>query len=288
MSLVRSRGVTAFLWLLFGLGLAGWFWYSSYQTPCRRTLHYAIGQFDTQFGESKDDFITAAAAAEAVWEAPTGFNLFTYDPAADFKLNLVFDERQQTTNEQRQLQDEITSDSAGFDQQKALYETQHVEYERRAAALKAEVDHYNANGGAPQDVYDRLEAERKSLNTLAAQLNTLSDRLNSKANTLNTKIGTFNTHVGHIFDQANYTGTEINLYEFQSQQDMVLALSHEFGHALGLEHVSDPKAIMYYLLDQQSLEHPSLTDADLSALRAICSARPTFRLPHIVNGKLRF
>ena len=283
---IRLPSVTTILWLLFGAAIVGWFWYSTYQTPCRRTLHYAIGQFDTQFGESENDFIQAAASAETVWEAPTGFDLFQYDPNAQFKLNLVFDDRQQTTNEQRQLQDDINSDSASFDQQKALYDAQRADYDKRSAALKEEVDHYNATGGAPKDVYDRLEAERHSLNTLADQLNALSDKLNIKAKTLNTKIGSFNTHVGHIFDQANYTGTEINLYEFESQQDLVLALSHEFGHALGLEHVSDPKAIMYYLLDQQNMEHPSLTDADLSALRAVCSARARLRVPHFSNGKL--
>lgn len=276
---MRLPSATAVIWLAFAAGVAGWFWYAKYQTPCRRTLHYAIGQFDTQFGESQADFLAAAGSAEAVWEEPTGFDLFEYDPKASFTLNLIFDERQQLTNDQRQLETEISSDTAGFDEQKKLYDTQRTQYDTRSKALKTEIDHYNSTGGAPQDIYSRLEKERNNLNTLADQLNTLADRLSVKAQTLNIKIGSFNTHVGHIFDQANYTGTAINLYEFQNQQDMVLALAHEFGHALQIEHVSNPKAIMYYLLQDQNVDNPTLTTDDLDALKVQCTANYIPRWP---------
>ena len=223
--------------------------------------------------------LAAASSAEAIWEEPTGFNLFEYDPKAFFTLNLIFDERQQLTNDQRQLETEISSDTASFDEQKKLYDIQRTQYDARSKSLKTEIDHYNAIGGAPQDVYDRLEKERKNLKILADQLNILSDRISAKAKTLNVKVDSYNTHVGYIFDQAIYTGKAINLYEFKNQQDMVLALAHEFGHALSIEHVSNPKAIMYYLLQEQSAENPTLTTTDLDALKVQCTANYIPRWP---------
>lgn len=281
----RAPAAATLLWLACLVGLVGWFWYTRYDTPCHQTLHYAIGRFDTQFGESQADFLQAASAAEAVWEEPTGFPLFQYDPAASFKLNLIFDDRQQATNDQQQLEHEINDGSASFDSKKAAYDAERADYDRRSAALKAQIDHYNAAGGAPSDVYDQIEAERRSVNALADELNRLGEQLNAQALALNLKIDSLNTRVGRVFDQATYTGKDINLYEFKSQQDLVLALAHEFGHALTLEHVSDPKAIMYYLLQEQDPEHPALTDADLSALREACTAR---LVPRVLSDRLHF
>ena len=272
---MRLPGATALIWLAFAGLLVGWFVYTQYQTPCRRTLAYAIGTLDPQFGEREDEFRSALAAAEAVWEEPTGFNLFTYDPAAPFKVNLIFDERQATANSQNQLEDEIVAGSADFDTKKAQYDAKRAEYERRSAALSAKIEQYNSQGGAPEPIYQELEAERRSLNQLANSLNALADELHLQAGDLNAKIDSFNVHVGHVFDQATYTGEAINLYAFENREDQVLALAHEFGHALGIEHVADPKAIMYYLLQEQDMTNPRLSQTDVDALQAVCSRKPS-------------
>lgn len=281
---MRLPGATTLIWLTFAGLLLGWVVYQQYQTPCRRTLPYAIGQFDSQFGETEAEFKSSLEAAAALWEEPTGFDLFTYDPEASLKVNLIFDERQATVNSQNQLEDEIVSGSADFDTKKTQYETKRAEYERRSAVLSAKIEQYNSQGGAPSDVYQELEAERRSLNQLASNLNAVAEDLQLQAGQLNAKIDSFNIHVGHIFDQATYTGEAINLYEFESREDQVVALAHEFGHALGLEHVADPKAIMYYLLQEQNMTNPRLAQADVDALQELCSRRPTLR-SMIVGGQ---
>ncbi len=283
MSASRGSAASIALWLGAFALLAGWFWYTRYDTPCRRTIHYSIGQFDERFGESREAFLQAAAAAEAVWEEPTGFPLFAYDPAAAFKLNLVYDERQQATDTQRELEAAISDSSASFDAKKATYDTKRAEYDRRSAALTAEINRYNAAGGAPEDAYRTLEAERKSVNALADELNKFGDQLNLQAADLNQQIEAVNSQAGQVFDQATYVGDAINLYEFKSQQDLVLALAHEFGHALTLDHVDDPHANMYYLLKDQNLTHPTLAEADLAALRQACTAR---LIPRSLSAKL--
>jgi len=49
-----------------------------------------------------------------------------------------------------------------------------------------------------------------------------------------------------------------------------LTLIHELGHALGLNHLENPQAFMYYLMGEQGMENPSLTAEDLQALKEAC------------------
>ena len=44
--------------------------------PCKEPIPYKLGTFDNQFNLSQKDFIDALSQAEAVWEKPSGLNLF--------------------------------------------------------------------------------------------------------------------------------------------------------------------------------------------------------------------
>ena len=45
---------------------------------------------------------------------------------------------------------------------------------------------------------------------------------------------------------------------------------HDFFEVLGLDHVENPKSVMYYLLSDQDLEHPALSREDLAELERVC------------------
>ena len=71
------------------------------------------------------------------------------------------------------------------------------------------------------------------------------------------------------FHKGEYDGKDITIYQYRDLADLILILTHELGHALGLAHVNDPKAVMYEILGKQDLETLTLTSTDVCAAHCL-------------------
>lgn len=294
--------------LLVLIGGSSYSIYRTNQDPCDRPLRYSIGQFDTQFGISEEQFKKYAARSEEVWEKALGREVFVYDPEADFKINLIYDERQILTDQKQKtefgllsveeafkiLDSRFNTFKAQYDRAAATYEAALAAFEKRKSAYDAEVQNWNRRGGAPKEKYEDLEAERKYLNAEADRINGLALSLNSSASELNLLLEDRNKKAadynkvaesynekynrGLEFNQAEYVGNPrthdglINVYQFGNEKDLVTALTHEFGHALSLEHVDNQKSVMYFLTGANTQTIPILTGEDLAELDRVCGS----------------
>ena len=274
--------------------------------PCQQPITYSIGTFDKRFGISKDYFLKAIGEAAKIWGSAIDKNLFTYADSGVLKIHLIYDERQAATVKLQQLGIEIKDDRATYDMLKVKYESlkssyetqkQALEimvatYEKARASYEAEVVKWNSRGGAPKSEFSRLEAERNALNAQIVTINAAQNKLNETIDTLNATgtvlnkliqdlnltVGRYNNvgqEQGEEFQEGVYkrdaSGTSIIIYQFDDRVKLVRVLEHELGHALGLEHVENPKAIMYRL-NQASNE--KLTVDDVNALKALCGVNP--------------
>ena len=285
------------------LGIIGYSVYSIYQstlTPCDKPLYYSIGRFDTQFGISQEQFKSYLAQSEVVWEKELNKEVFIYDPDADFKINLIYDERQLATIQRqktefglsaieetlKKLDSNLSIFKTNYEKRVELYENNLALYNKRKSVYEDAISFWNGKGGAPQEKYDSLNKEMQYLNTeaqklnaeavaingLAKELNALLKERNTKAIEYNETVAAYNKKYagGGEFNQAEYTGDSINAYQFGSKNDLILALTHEFGHALGLGHVDNPDSIMYYLSDENTGTSLSLSADDLAELKKVC------------------
>jgi hypothetical protein len=119
-----------------------------------------------------------------------------------------------------------------------------------------------------------LDDKRAEVNDLANRINQRIKDYNDLIDEANANIHVINQSAGQEFDEGEYisdsSGKRINIYEFENKNELERVLAHEFGHALGLGHDSNPDSIMYYLNKSTNME---LTAEDKEALFEVCQVK---------------
>ncbi len=254
-----------------------------YFFPCDTPLSYRIGIVDTRFEISKNEFFIDIQKAATIWSNTEGKNLFVYDPKALLSVNLIFDERQLLNNQINQLQNELQNGKSAMEPEIARYQNLAANFKERLASLNNEIASWNSKGGAPKDVYEKLKSEQEDLKKEADSLNAMAKRLNQSTETYNTEVGQLNSTV-NTFNAAlqlkpeeglyNPKEKKIDIYFNTNQDELIHTLAHELGHALGLVHIPDKKAIMYPYTTREI----AASDQDVFALQIICQKRSVFEI----------
>jgi hypothetical protein len=294
----RGRWLAVLLLALVTVGAA--VVWTRIHAPCSRPIAYRLDRVDPRFGVTADEVRDAIRRAESLWRGAAGRDPFVETPAAALVVSLVYDERQQTTQASQRLQSSLrdtershTASSQAYGAARAHYEARARDFQdaqqsflRRSQEYNARVQEWNARGGVPADLRATLDAERAHLeaeqrqlekerlvvNELGASVNALAAHSNALAAQHSTGAATFNALYGtpRQFHKGEFNGREIAVYEFRDAGDLALLLAHELGHALGLDHVADPAAVMHAMASGQAVEPLALAPADVAALRSHC------------------
>lgn len=274
-----------------------------YNRPCQLPVTYRVGDIDERFNLTADEAREVIARAEAVWEESLGQDLFVYNgEKGKLPINFVYDERQASAEAEFGFRERLDAAAEANNEIRAQYETLSKEYEALAASYETRVDaydarlalynntvaSYNEQGGAPPEVFAELEEEKselkneeRELSSLARELNNFVDKLNQLGKQGNLLVERYNVGVGEYnqtfgesreFTQGDYRGDSINIYTFNNKEELALVLAHEFGHALGLEHVEGRESIMHYLIGEQPRALP-LSEYDKSAFSVVCTEK---------------
>lgn len=268
--------------------------HSSNQAP----LHYRIADIDPRFQLSQQQVIELTQQAANIWEQETGQRHFIYDPQAEFTINLVFDERQQRSTDRQQNLQQLKQQQQQWSQQNQQLQNIKAEIQRTTAFIASkqaqltsqfqqynvEVQRFNQMRSSAKDIAAQLTQRQKALQQQSTALEIEVQQHNQKTQQLNQAIKNLNQTNHELVASANqfnqtfqprlshkghFNGKQILIYEFSSANDLRFTIAHEFGHALGLEHSTDPTSLMYPVIQKQNLQSFVLTDADKNLVKAI-------------------
>ena len=230
---------------------------------------------DPHFHTTKDELLEAIQKGAGVWEQAARRKLFDYDEHAPFTINLVYDDRQLIAEDREQMAWRHKADQAQYDKLETRYESMKASYDARLSAYNREIESANRERNISRETYERLERKRMDLQASQDEINALVPQLNALAWSDQTDTAQYNEDAEKKFTAGDCVKTDgapvtINIYQFKNDQDLALKLAHELGHALNLNHVSNPKSVMYYLIKDQDARELALSQEDQAALKAEC------------------
>lgn len=256
-----------------------------YYSPCDYPIRYSIGTIDDNFSTTRDELLTDSKIAANIWNTTQSKQLFVYDPEASFTINLVYDDRQKLTSEISDLNSDLKQKQSEIDPKITEFKFRQENFEQKLSNLNEKIKYWNERGGAPKEEYDGLVAEQKQLQEEAATLNQTARELgqstkeyNTSAQKLNNTITNFKSVLDVRPEEGLYEQEgsirKISIYIDVDQTEFLHTLTHEMGHALGLDHNSNPKSIMY----PQTTNVLTPSKEDLDNLNDICKSRTVFEV----------
>jgi len=264
---------------------------ASKQASCDQPIRWRLDSIDPAFSLSAEQALPLITDAAAQWNQALGAEVLRYDAQQGFPIRFIFDARQQQQLEQLMLQrnlhrydDRIADQQQDFERQLAEFQQNKSAFEQKDQELAADIKLFNekaqqADPGAAA-MLGREQAEllsRQKEHALEAeQLDALSEKLQDRQQQLNNTIADRNAlipaqqtsglaEVG-LLEQRGATRT-MTIFAYKDAHHLTLTLLHEFGHALGLDHLPDSASIMY---NQLSSAQHQLTAADITAWQQLC------------------
>lgn len=267
-------------------------------SPCKVTMKYKIGRFDTNFGISQSKFIDEINQASNLWGNELGKKLFAYDENGTLTINLIYDERQVQTNNMNILALEIQNSKDAAESLKSLYEQEKEIYLGDGEQLTKDsntliarykiytdkVTTYNNKGGAPQAEYEAMTQELTYLKTTSTELETRRISLLLYMEKINAKVNHYNelvVYINNLIKESNAAGAKkftegrfnpntntIDIYQYNDTIKLRRVITHELGHVLGINHNNNVYSIMYSV---NSATTTILSEDDISSLMKVCS-----------------
>lgn len=248
--------------------------------PCDNPITYSIGSVDPRFNLTQDKVQQYAKEAANLWNSQRQKPVFTYSDSALISIDMVFDQRQGQANKINQLDSQLDTQKQKLEEETIAHRAKAADFKKKLQDFNQRVDAINAQGGASsQEEYDKLVGEQQELakeadelNNEAKRLNISSENFNVGVTQINSEIQKFNKNLVLKPEEGLFLPAQnkIEIYFNNNKDELVHTLAHEFGHAIGIGHLQNQKAIMY----PYSTNVTKLSPDDIAELEKACQEKP--------------
>jgi hypothetical protein len=290
--------------LLLGVCLSGQRAVYAAPAACSRPISYRIGEIDPQFGLSRTSLRSIAGAAAGIWERGTGSKRFVESKTGIIEIRLKYSQRQDLVEARALLEeqarvvtqsvDSFNSGQSRLNAKIQAFNKDMKKFQQESDALNLDVMRYNNAGKhrpeyakhlKRQDAflrewYGRLKKERKQIQSSLAKSNVDRGDVTLQIDGFNQDTSTINQLIARMPDyeklgeyRASGDTRVITLYVYRDMKQLTALLAHEFGHALGIDHVVVPAALMYPRETEDNTGIQMLHAEDLRAYRGICGGK---------------
>lgn len=256
---------------------------------CNLPITWRLNSVDPRFLLEHDTVLQALRNGANWWNSKSAVPVFAESPQG-FAIDLVYDDRQQqlkvfsrVNNNVARYDDEIKQQSELVEGLQQEFSAQHQQYQSAAEQLSREIQQYNQQPTSEDDatqLNQRKNQLQQQWSTLEQQQNFVNQqieflqRLVTERNRLleEAPAPVLHAKVGLLTQQGNNRHMEI--FAFTDLSELTQTAAHEFGHALGLEHLPESDTVMH---EQLSPGLDRLTDQDIAAMVAAC---PSTKVQH--------
>lgn len=243
-------------------------------------MSYSVGVVDDRFGKTREQLVLEVNKAADIWNVVYKTPLFAYSETGSLDINFVYDRRQSLQNDIVDLEGKLSDQKGSLEEKVADYQGQVKELDTKKIKLDSDISYWNSRGGAPEDEFNRLNAEIAAYNaeverlaSVAKSLNISAKEFNSQVGNLNQTIGKFNRELSTRPEEGLFISDDgenrIEIYFVSDPEELVHTLAHELGHARGLMHNDNPNSLMYSNSSQFLQPSPE----DISDLNTICAEK---------------
>lgn len=271
---------------------------------CNFPRTYKINKYDQRFSISKGELRLALKNAANMWNQGTKKFLLkeVYTQEADIEINMIYRDAFPLYKKAHQIISKGMQITSDFKEYSRMYKNFNAEGFRlkskgkeldvKLAKINTNISRWNNSKNKSQLRLNQLKLEQVRLKDEIEKFNIeIKDFeknrsfMNEWFNLINIKKieyrkqskllqqmqrGTLDYSLAGLYERKRNKET-ISLFLFNDRQSLTNVLAHEFGHALGIKHVDEKKALMFKFANNSNKKIKRISVSDYLAFVNICS-----------------